>query len=269
MRIATILILIILFINLGLNGQTRTITGRVVSEDLETLPDVNIQNSEKLLLAKTDLEGRFKISIQQETDKLMFSWLGMELAEIKLQDKCDTVEVVMIYAGTYDFMSSKKIDRLRKKRFDELANLHSNAVKKGLFTTNTICYSRQFKPDKPIIDSIARVMSQKRKQIKKTFKEFTIGDTIRIPYSASWRHYGTDRTTLHSYSYVVDGENFDCIIKGIITEKNKRKGGFNLMYRVIDCKNCHFDNLILNKKELNVGDLIEYNVKYFKILKNK
>ena len=269
MRIATILILIILFIDLGLNGQTRTITGRVVTEDLEALSGVNIKNTEKLLLAETDLEGRFKISIQQETDKLIFCWLGMELAEIKLQDKCDTVEVVMLYAGTYDFMSSNKIDRLRKKRFDNLANLHSNAVKKGLFATNTICYSRQFKPDKPIIDSIARVMSQKRKQIKKIFKELAIGDTIRIPYSASWRHDGTDRTTLFSYSYVVDGENFDCIIKGIITEKNKRKGGYNLMYRVIDCKDCHRDNILLNKKELKVGDLIEYNMKYFKILNNK
>lgn len=269
MRIATILILIILFINLDLNGQTRTITGRVVSEDLEALPYVNVQNSEKLLLAKTDLEGRFKISIQQETDKLIFSWLGMELTEIKLKDKCDTVEVVMMYSGTYDFMSSNKIDRLRKKRFDELANLHSNAVKKGLFATNTICYSRQFKPDKPILDSIGRVMNQRRKQIKETFKEFALGDTIRIPYSGSWRHDGTDRTTLHSYSYVVDGENFNCIIKGIITSKNKRKNGYNLVYRVIDCKDCHYDNIVLNKKELKVGELIEYNMKYFKILKNK
>ena len=138
MRIATILILIILFIDLGLNGQTRIITGRVVSEDLEALPYVNIKNSEKLLLAKTDLEGRFKISIQQETDKLIFSWIGMELAEIKLHDKCDTVEVVMMYDGTYDFMTLRKVDRLRKKKFDNLPSLHSDAVKNGLFKNNNI-----------------------------------------------------------------------------------------------------------------------------------
>jgi hypothetical protein len=269
MRITTILILIILFIDLGLNGQTRNITGRVVSEDLEALPDVNIQNSEKLLLAKTDLEGRFKINIQKETDKLTFSWLGMELTEIKLQDKCDTIEVVMMYAGTYDFISSNKIDRLRKKRFDGLANLHSNAVKKRLFATNNICYSRQFKPDKPILDSIGRVMNQERKQIKQTFKEFALGDTIRIPYSGSWKYDGTDRTTLHLYSYGVDGEDFDCIIRGLITDKNKRKGGYNLVCRVIDCKDCHYDNIVRNGKELKVGETIEFNMKYSKILKNK
>ncbi|MDP4117555.1 MAG: carboxypeptidase-like regulatory domain-containing protein [Bacteroidota bacterium] len=266
------MILIILFNNLGLNGQTRTITGRVVSEDLEALPDVNIQNSEKLLLAKTDLEGRFKINIQQETDRLIFSWIGMELTEIKLHDKCDTVEVVMMYAGTYDFMTLRKVDRLRKKRFDKLPSLHSDAVINGLFKNNNICYERIFiahKPTKPVLDSLSKAYKSKRKQIKDTFKGLALGDTIRIPYSGAWREDGTDRTTLHIYSNGVDGEDFDCIIRVVIIDKNKRKGGYNLVCRVIDCKDCHYDNIVRNGKELKVGETIEFNMKYFKILKNK
>jgi hypothetical protein len=272
MRIASILILIILFIDTSLNGQTRTITGRVVSEDLEALPDVNIQNSEKLPLAKTDLEGRFKVSILQETDKLIFSWIGMELTEIKLHDKCDTVEVVMMYDGTYDFMTLKKVDRLRKKRFDNLPSLHSDAVKNGLFKNSNICYERVFKaykPAKPVLDSLSKVYKLKRKQNKVIFKGLDLGDTIRIPYSGSWRYDGTDRTTLHLYSNGVNGEDFDCIIKGVIADKNKRKGRYNLVYRVIDCKDCHYDNIVLNGAELKVGETFEFNMKYYKILKNK
>jgi hypothetical protein len=161
-------------------------------------------------------------------------------------------------------MSSKKIDKIRKKRFDELPNLHSDAVKEGLFITNTICYEREFKPDKPILDSIGRVMKLERKRIKETFKELNLGDTIRIPYSGDWKYDGTDRTTLHLYSCFIEGEIFDCIIRGVIIDKNKRKNGYNLVYKVIDCNDCHFDNIVLNGKELKEGDIIEYNMKYFK-----
>lgn len=201
MRFATILTLIILLLDLSLNGQTRTITGRVVSQDLESLPDVNIQNGDKLLLAKTDLEGRFKISIQQETDKLIFSWIGMESTEIKLHDKCDTVEVVMMYDGTYDFMTLKKVDRLRKERFDNLSNLYSEAVKQGFFQNSSICYERIFKeynPPKPIRDSINKVYKLKRLQIKDTFKGLVLGDTIRVPYYGTSRYDGTDTINLKS-----------------------------------------------------------------------
>ena len=272
MRIATLLLLIIFLIDPGLNGQTRTITGRLVSDFLDPLPGVHIQNSEKLLLAKTDSEGRFTISIQQDTDKLIFGWLGMEVTEIKLQDKCDTVEVVMMSAILYDFMTFRKIDRLRKKRFDELPKVHSEAVKAGLFTTNTICYEREFKPQKPpksVIDSLSIVYKSERKQIKDTFKGLASGDTIRIPYSGSWGADGTDRTTLYNYSNSVQGENFDCIIRVVITDKSKRKAGYNLVCRVIDCKDCHYINIVRNGKEVKVGETIEYDMKYFKILKNK
>ena len=193
---------------MSLNGQTRTIAGRVISEDLEPLPMVYIQNSDTLLIGKTDMDGRFIVSIPQETGRLLFGYLGMEWTEIKLKKDCDTVEVVMMYDGTYDFMTLRKVDRLRKKRFDNLPSLHSEAVKNGLFENNIICYERVFKeynPPKPVRDSINKEYKLKIKQIKDTFKGLALGDTIRIPYSGSWREDGTDRTTLHLYSNGVDG----------------------------------------------------------------
>src|SRR5674476_670863 len=157
MKITTILIIAILLLSLNLNGQNRIISGRVISEDLEPLPMLDIKSSDTVLFGKTDMNGRFKISIPQETDRLLFRFVGMEWTEIKLKKDCDTVEVVMMYGVLYDFMTLRKVDRLRKKRFDELPNLHSDAVKEGLFTTNTICYERIFKadnPTKPVLDSI-------------------------------------------------------------------------------------------------------------------
>jgi hypothetical protein len=271
MKITTILIIAVHFLSLNLNGQNRNISGRVITEDLEPLPMLDIKNSDTLLLGKTDMDGRFKISIPQETDRLLFSYVGMEWTEIKLRKDCDTIEVVMMYDVIYDFITLKKVDRLRKKRFDNLPNLHSDAVKNGLFENNNICYERVFEeynPPKPVLDSINEEYKLKRKQIKDTFKGLALGDTIRIPYYGTFRYDGTDRTTLNPYSYVFEGENFDCIIQGVITEKNNHKGGYNLVYRVIDCKDCHYNNIVLNGKELKVGDTIEYNMKYVKTLKN-
>jgi hypothetical protein len=272
MKIRAILILAVLFLSLKLNGQNRIISGRVIAEDLEPLPMLDIKNSGTVIYGKTDMDGRFKISIPQEINRLLFSYVGMELTEIKLKKDCDTFEVVMMYAGTYDFMTLKKVDRLRKKRFDNLPNLHSDAVKNGLFENSNICYDRvfdEYNPPKSVLDSLNKEYKLKRKQIKDKFKGIALGDTIRIPYSGSWRYDGTDRTTLHSYSNGVDGEDFECIITGAITEKNKRNGGYNLVYKVIDCNDCHYDNIVLNGKELKNGELIVYNMKYYKILIDK
>jgi hypothetical protein len=277
MRISTILIIAVLFLSLNLKGQTRTIIGRVISEDLEPLPMLYIKNSDTVLFGKTDMNGRFIISIPQETGRLLFGYVGMERTEIKLKKDCDTVEVVMMYAGTYDFMTLKKVDRLRKKRFDNLPNLHSEAVKNGLFEKNNICYERvfeEYEPPKPVLDSINKVYKLKKEQITHMFKRLALGDTIRIPYYGTPKYDGTGKTTLNPYSYTFDGENFDCIIQGVITEKNKRKGGYNLVYRVIDCIDCHYDIMVINEpyypsKELKVGETFKFNMRYSKILKDK
>ena len=157
MKFSSILILAILFFSLNLSGQNRIIIGRVISEDLEPLPGLEIKNSDNLLLGKTDMEGRFKIIISQETESLLFRYVGMEWTDIKLKKDCDTVEVVVMYDVIYDFITLNKIDRLRKKRFDNLPYLHSNAVKNGLFENYNICYERVFKeynPPKPVRDSL-------------------------------------------------------------------------------------------------------------------
>jgi hypothetical protein len=71
---------------------------------------------------------------------------GPEPETIKLVDKCDELEVAMILENTHDFITVKKADRLRMKRFKKLPELHKEAFEKGIFKTDKACYTQEFIP---------------------------------------------------------------------------------------------------------------------------
>lgn len=146
MRFKFVLIILVLFLNINAFGQTRIITGTVITEDLEPVPQVFIQNSDTLLLANGDLYGKFKIEVPIDTKRLIFCMVGMEWKTIHLPINCDHLEIILMYDGTYDFMSARKIDRIRKKRFEKLPEIHQMAFKKGIFTTEKPCYENEFIP---------------------------------------------------------------------------------------------------------------------------
>jgi hypothetical protein len=263
MKISTILVLTVLFFNLNLIGQTRTIIGRVISEDFESLPMLDIRDSDSLLLGKTDMDGRFKISISQETDSLMLRYLGMEWTDIGLKKDCDTVEVVMMYDVIYDFMTSRKIDRLRKKRFDNLPTLHSDAVKNGLFENNNICYERDFEAIKPDIDRIGRELKEFGKTNKNDFKDLSIGDIVKIPFGldTSKKRISTHYSPCENCT----AEDYDYVIKGKIINKNRRK--LTLEIKITEMQ--PYDSLEFRGKILNVGSDFKYEMKYFEVIIDK
>ncbi len=263
MKITTILILAVLLTSLNLNGQNRIISGRIISEDLEPLPMLDIRNSDNVLLGKTDMDGWFKISIPQETDSLMFRYIGMEWTDIKLNKTCDTIEVVMMYDVIYDFMSSRKIDRLRKKRFDNLSNIHSDAVKNGIFMNNNICYDRFFEPHKPDLKRIGREFKEFGKTNKNDFKDLDIGDVVKIPFGldTSKKRISTQYSTCKNCSE----EDYDYLIKGEIINKHRRK--LTLEIKIIDMQ--PYDSLDYRGNILKVGSNFKYEMKYFKVIIDK
>jgi len=97
-------------------------------------------------VGRTDLNGFFQIDIPVSEKKIVFRFLGLEPAIIEFLDKCDEVEVVMMLSGTYDFMTLKKVDRLRMIRFKKLPELHKAAFEKGIFKTDKACYTQEFIP---------------------------------------------------------------------------------------------------------------------------
>jgi len=267
MKIPVIIISILFFLNHNLAGQTRNIKGRVISEDMETLPKVRIQKIDTVLIGETDIDGRFNVNIPTESEKLLFSWVGMEWATVTLPDNCENIEIILLADWIGGPKSHRKQDRIRKRRYKSLPKLHLEAFNKGLFITDKACYLREFEPYKPSLDSIRNDLKIKRKQIKKVFKALAIGDTIRIPYSVGNKGYdGTDRTPLFNYSYVVNENDFECIIEGIVLDKKKSRKGYIVKYEVTNCDSCNYDSTFFGKKDMVVGEVFMYNLKYFKIL---
>jgi hypothetical protein len=144
----TLFVLSILSLSLAqeIQGQVRVIQGRVISEDLEPLPQVSIQSADEVSLGKTDSVGRFTINVPNLTNELLFNFLGFESVSALINDNCDTVEVVMLYSGSYDFMSPRRVDKHRLARCKKLPDLFSQAYANGIFTKASICYTRKFEP---------------------------------------------------------------------------------------------------------------------------
>ena len=246
-------------------GQ-RTLTGRIIDENLEVLPGAKIYDEDTFLLGETDSDGYFELSIPDESNKLILSWIGYEWTSISVPSHCKLLEVVLQPKVLYHYRSHRKIDRLRKGRFEKLPEIHRAAFQKGLFKSESACFQREFIEIKPELDAIRAKNKVKRKQIRKNFEELVVGDTIRIPYSGSKGYDGTDRTSLFVYSYVSDGDNYACVIKGVIVDKNKHRRGYNLIYKVTDIGKCKYDSIIYNGEEMAVGRVLQHNMKYYKIL---
>jgi hypothetical protein len=143
--------LLTIFIVLGISScsiyaQNKTIKGRVIDDDLRTLPFVFIMINDTVKVGKTDLDGFFQVEIPVSEKKILLGSLGLDPAPIYLADGCDEVEVVMMLSGTNDFMSLRKVDRLRMKRFKQLPELHKEAFEKGIFKTDKACYTQEFIP---------------------------------------------------------------------------------------------------------------------------
>jgi hypothetical protein len=131
---------------LNTKAQDHTLKGRIISENFEILPEVKINTPEKELLGITDIDGRFEISIPNEVLELNISFIGMEPTKIKLSDNCYTLEVILMIETIYDFVSLKKVDKLRMKRFKKLPEKHKEAFDKGIFNTSIACYTQEFIP---------------------------------------------------------------------------------------------------------------------------
>lgn len=265
MKLSIVVIIALLAFNNNLVGQSRLLQGRVIPKHLEPLPGVRIQNGDTTIFGETDLEGRFKIKLPEETKTIVLRGIGLEPAIIILNDSCDTLEVIMILAGTYDFMSSNKIDRLRLKEFKHLPELYIQAYNKGLFTKSTVCYSRQFEPNKPILDSIRKEMIKQQKQNKTIFDSLKVGDKVRIPFSTEYNSDGTHRTTLIVYSIFAYKPKYDCIIEAVITDKNHNNNGYNLVCKITSVNLCKPES-VYNGKTMKIGEVFVHNMKYFKVL---
>jgi len=144
-KLLTIFILLSFSI-FNIHSQNKTIKGRVISDDLEYLPRAFIIINDSIEIGKTDLKGYFKIDVPTQIKKIKFMYVGLDPVNVQLVDKCKRVEVVMMMTPTYEFMSDKRAERKRKKRYKKIPEIHKQAFEKGIFETKQPCYEREFEP---------------------------------------------------------------------------------------------------------------------------
>jgi hypothetical protein len=242
-------------------AQHLNVSGRVIGEDLEGFPGVSIYDEDTTLLTTSNLDGTFELS--NSPTKLIFATVGAEWNNISVSESCSKLEVILLLASTYHYKSHRKIDRLRKEQFDNRVELHKRAFEQGIFKNDSPCFDYVFVPDKAELDEIRDWMNQKKSEINQELKQLAEGDTIYVPYATSWRYDGTDRTALHQYSSYTDDTEFGCIIAGTLVSKDK-KG--NIRFSVIDIGECDYDAITLNERPVKVGDILECNMKYFRVI---
>ena len=240
-------------------GQ-RTLSGRVVDENLEIAPLVTIYDKDTTEIGKADLDGYFEIELPKETEKIIFAGLGYEWATITIPNDCKTPEIILFFEYTYDFMSSKKIDRLRKKRFDKLTELHFQAFKKGLFKTDKPCVNRNFEPYKPELDRIAKLLKKQAKENKNDFKDLEIGDSLKIPFGLD-----TSKKKINTYYSPCKNcteEDYKYLIEGVIVGKNRRK--LTLEIKIVEMT--PYDSLEYRGEILSIDSTFKYEMKYFEVI---
>jgi hypothetical protein len=144
---ATTAVILFTALSIGnLCGQTRTITGIIIDEDLQPIFQAQINDSDTGVLAITDIGGKFKINLATQAPSLMIRGIGMESKMITVPDNCSHLEIIMLNRSTYDFVSLRKVDRNRKRQFDKLPRLHQAAFNKGIFKNEKPCYTEFFLP---------------------------------------------------------------------------------------------------------------------------
>ncbi len=140
-----IFLLLIMAVSCPVYSQNKMIKGIVVDEcELEPIIDVRIIVNDSNYVGVTDINGRFQIEIPLSVNEISFRALAMEDVNLKLSEKCDNIELIMIERAYYDFMSYRRINKERRKLYKQLPFLHKKAYEKGIFQSTEPCYTREF-----------------------------------------------------------------------------------------------------------------------------
>ena len=112
--------------------------------DLQPIIGVQIIVNDSIEVGVTGIDGGFQFETPLPIDILSFKYIGMENADLKLSDNCNHIELIMISMPHYDFMSFRKINKIRRKLYKKLPILHKKAYDRCIFQSSDICYMQVF-----------------------------------------------------------------------------------------------------------------------------
>lgn len=123
---------------------TKTLTGRLLDDRLEEVSLATIYARDTTVIGIADRQGYFKLDVAANTNKLLFTAIGMELTTVTLRADCTHLEVILLLASSHDFESVRRVNRQEFKRFKHLPQLHQQAYAQGLFISQVPCASPVF-----------------------------------------------------------------------------------------------------------------------------
>lgn len=256
MKICFLTFTLLLYCGLSSVAQLLQIHGKIIGSDLEALPGVQIY-ADTVLLANSKQDGTFELTLSKPTE-VSFGFIGMHWEDILVSNNCENLEILMLPEPIYHYKSHKKIDRLRKQTFDNRMEFHEQAFENGIFTTPAPCFNYKFVPIKPELDKTRKWIKKKKIVIRKEFNQLNPSDTVYIPYS------GPRTNSVHtSFS---DYTNYECLITGTVIKKDKKRRGLIVHYKVVNMDNCAYKILRHRGNEVSVGDTIEHNMKYARLI---
>ncbi|TXE18397.1 hypothetical protein ES692_07050 [Psychroserpens burtonensis] len=242
-------------------GQQK-ISGRVIGEDLEIGMGIKIFDNDTTEIGKTDFNGYFDIELQKNYEKIIFGGLGYEWTKIKLPVNCKNLEIILLNEVLYHYKSNRKIDRLRKKRFRKIPELHLQAYNQGLFKTEKPCLNQEFEPKQPDLDRIRLELKEFRKVNKNDFNELNIGDVIKIPFGIDTSENENEVRTYYSPCENCTEEDYDFVIDCEVIKKYKRK----LTLELIITKMKNYDFLKYRGKIIKINSSFKYEMKYYEVI---
>lgn len=138
-------ILTIFFVN-TIYSQVRTYTGTVVDNyDIEPVIGAPIVINDSIAVCMTGMDGSFMFETDIPVKKLSVPWFpSYEKVDLELSEDCYHIEFVLMVYPYYDFMSDRKVNKIRKKEFKKLPKIRRKAYEKGIFQSIDVCYKQEF-----------------------------------------------------------------------------------------------------------------------------
>jgi hypothetical protein len=146
-------IILLLFLSICNGQSTKAFDGRVLDENLNPMPGVEILIKGKIV-GQTDFDGYYHIEVDSKDKLIDFSFTGCAPTRVKADSNCNNIEVIMGFLNYTCIQGiSKKVVRrayreLRnheKEKFKNLSSIHQKAFMKGLFKTKNICGTIRYK----------------------------------------------------------------------------------------------------------------------------
>lgn len=137
--------LMVLLSILPIYAQNRVIQGKVIDEHkLEPCIGALVVINDSIEIGVIGVDGCFQIETSLPVNKLSIRYIGFENADLLLSDDCNYIELIMVPYPNYCFMSTRKVNKIRRKMYKDLPKRHQEAYEKGIFQSPDVCYIQEF-----------------------------------------------------------------------------------------------------------------------------